>query len=82
MALKEVALECIQHIRFDEDARSVFDSERVRAQLGLVMDLVIRALGLISRYFSKPYLSTFYACLDRLGYSRLAQNESYRKAKN
>ena len=54
MALKEVALECIQHIRFDEDARSVFDSERVRAQLGLVMDLVIRALGLISRYFSKP----------------------------
>ena len=81
MALKEVALECIQHIRFDEDARSVFDSERVRAQLGLVMDLVIKALGLISRYFSKQYLSTFRLPHGGNGSSRSAQNESYRKTK-
>ena len=56
--LRDVAADCIQHIRFDDDARVVFETERVRTQLKSVMDLVIEALGLIAQYFAKPMIST------------------------
>ena len=57
--LKDAAIEFIEHIKFDEYARSIFESERVREQLGCVMDLVIKSLTLIAQYFSKPYWSAF-----------------------
>ena len=58
MALKEVALDCLQQVRLDEDVRSVFETERVRKQLEIVMDLVIKALELVAQHFSKPMIST------------------------
>ena len=58
--LRGVALDCIQHIRFDEDARSVFETERVRRQLKCVMDLVIEVLEMISRYLAKSIISAFH----------------------
>ena len=58
MTLREASLECIQHVRFDEDAKSVFETERVRTQLEIVMGLVIKTLELVAQYFAKPMIST------------------------
>ena len=57
--LKDAAVDCLATIRFDDDAKKVFNSARVRNGLNTVLELVIRALELISRYYesriSKPF---------------------------
>lgn len=52
--LSEVTLDCIQQVRFDEDARKVFTTKAVQDSLRSIQDSVIRALELISAYYSKP----------------------------
>ena len=56
-ALKHVALKCLDNIRFDSDARSVFKTPRVQEALNDVMVLTIRALEYIAIYYSKGKLS-------------------------
>ena len=56
-ALKHVGLTCLDNIRFDADARSVFKTHRVHEALNNVMGLSIRALEYISEYYSKGKLS-------------------------
>ena len=55
-ALKTVAEDCLRQIRFDDDAEKVFDSARVRRALRSMMDLIIEALELIGRFYSRPLL--------------------------
>ena len=51
--LKSVALDCIQDIRFDDEARTTFASETVRRVLDGLMDSILEALELISSYYSQ-----------------------------
>ena len=57
--LRAAASECISHIRLDEDARKVFETNSVRDLLRSSMAQVIRALELISRYYSGSHISEF-----------------------
>ena len=56
-ALKDVALECLDNVRFDGDARNVFMTPRVQEALNDVMALTIKALEYIAVYYSKGKLS-------------------------
>ena len=47
--MKDVAADCLEQIKFNEDTRTVFETDRVKKRLRVVMDLVIRALELISQ---------------------------------
>ena len=58
-ALKHVALKCLDNIRFDSDARSVFKTPRVQEALNDVMVLTITALEYIAKYYSKGRLSAY-----------------------
>ena len=55
--LRSVAIDCTRQIRFDEDASRVFETDRVRRLLTSSMDLVIRALELISQQYSGSRIS-------------------------
>ena len=55
--MKEVARDCARRIEDNKHVEKVFDSERVRQQLSNMMDLVIKTLERISRYYSKSVLS-------------------------
>ena len=55
--LKDAVLDCIKHVRFDRDARSVFKTERVQNVLDSVMSMIMRALELITQYYSQSFFS-------------------------
>ena len=56
-SLKTVAESCLQRIQFDEDAKKVFDSDRVQQRLRSMMELIIESLALISRFYQKKLYS-------------------------
>ena len=58
-SLKAAASDCIHQIQFSEDARQVFESNRVRKLLESIMDRVIKALELISKHYSGSRASEF-----------------------
>ena len=55
--LKDVALVCLDNIRFDADARKVFTTPRVREALNDAMVHSIKALECITIHLSKGTLS-------------------------
>lgn len=56
--LRDAALDCMDHVRFDEDASKVFKTRRVQEALESAMKMTIKVLELISQYYSKPMIST------------------------
>lgn len=57
MALRNLAIDCIDHVRLDEEATRVFETAIVRDLLSSVMGLIIKGLEFISRYYSMPFFS-------------------------
>ena len=57
--LKAAVTECIDHVRFDEEAKKVFTSDLVRTLLREVMSLVLRSLELIKRYYTQSKTRKF-----------------------
>ena len=55
-ALKAGAAHCQGSIDFKNEAVEVFETKAVKGRLKTMMDLVIRILRLISKYYSKGYL--------------------------
>ena len=49
-------MECMDHVRFDEEAKKVFTSDLVRTLLREVMSLVLKSLELIRRHYSQPWI--------------------------
>ena len=58
--LKEAALDCIKHVRFDQDARRAFKSDGVRNVLDSVMSMIMAALKLITQYYSQAVFSASF----------------------
>ena len=55
--LKLAALDCIKSVRFDQDARTVFRTGRVRNVLDSVMSSTMNVLELIALYYSQSFFS-------------------------
>ena len=75
-SLKDAALECIDNVKFDEDARKVFKTARVQEALDVVMALTIKTLEYISSYLSKSKLGEHILVLPVALYSLSLQNVS------
>ena len=58
--LKTAAQECVKYIKFDEEARDAFKSEFVRKLLSEVMSATLKALELISQYYSRRRISASF----------------------
>ena len=58
--LKITALDCIGHVRFDQDARTVFKTARVRNVLDSVMSTIMATLELITQYYSQAVFSASF----------------------
>ncbi|KIY48426.1 hypothetical protein FISHEDRAFT_73623 [Fistulina hepatica ATCC 64428] len=58
MELKVIALECLQDIKLDEMARKTYKSKAIRGILDDLMNSIIEALELISRYYSQSSIKT------------------------
>lgn len=56
-AIKAGAADCQSLIHFEGEAVAVFETEAVRRRLMKMIEFIVKILQLISRYYSKGYLS-------------------------
>ena len=64
MVLKAAVQDCLEYIKFDEEARKAFKSEFVCNLLREMMSLTLKALELISQYYSRRRISaSFFLCI-------------------
>ena len=75
-SLREVALKCIDNVKFDGDASHVFETPRVQEALAEMMTLTIEALECISSYYSINKLSKRTFMMSMVFYSFEMQNVS------
>ena len=55
-SLRDIVSDSLERIGYIEDAKNVFESERVRRHLEGTMQLIIKAFGLIIQHISTPPL--------------------------
>ena len=62
--LKAAVQDCLEYIKFDEEARKAFKSEFVCNLLTEMMSATLKALELISQYYSRRRISaSFLVCI-------------------